>query len=225
MNSEKLVKYIDHTLLKQDAGCDAIKKLCDEAVQYGFYSVCVQPCWTALAKSCLIGTDVKVAVVVGFPMGTNEPEIKALEARLAVERGADEIDMVINVSDALHGNLDRVEDEIRAVKQASQDATLKVIIETSFLSPELIVEVSKRCVSAGAEFVKTSTGFFGAGASVDNVALIKSTVNGKALVKASGGIRDLATALAMIEAGADRLGVSAGVKIIEEARVNECKKA
>lgn len=221
MKSYQLAKYIDHTLLKQDAAEADIAKLCDEAIKYGFFSVCVQPCWTAYAKSRLVNTDVKVAVVVGFPMGVNETEIKCAEAKLAVERGADEIDMVINVGDALSGKLDAVQDEIAKVKQACGSATLKVIIETAFLNEQLIAGLTERCVLAGAEFVKTSTGFFGAGACVENVAIMAKTANGRAKIKASGGIRDLKTALCMIEAGADRLGVSAGVKIIDEAKEND----
>jgi deoxyribose-phosphate aldolase len=154
-------------------------------------------------------------------MGATEPEIKAQETALAVSRGADEIDMVINVGLALEGKWQEVENEIALVKKAAGRATLKVIIETSFLTAEQIVSACNCCTAAGAEFVKTSTGFFGAGASVENVALMKKTVGTKAQVKASGGIRDLETALAMIAAGADRLGVSAGVKIIEEARKND----
>ena len=221
MKSNQLAKYIDHTLLKQSASRADIIELCNEAKEYGFFSVCVQPCHTALAKECVRGTDVKVAVVVGFPMGANEPEIKAKETALAVSRGADEIDMVINVGLALEGKWQEVEKEIALVKKAAGRATLKVIIETSFLTAEQIVSACNCCTAAGAEFVKTSTGFFGAGASVENVALMKKTVGTKAQVKASGGIRDLETALAMIAAGADRLGVSAGVKIIEEARKND----
>lgn len=221
MKSYELAKYIDHTLLKQNASMADIEALCCEAMDYGFYSVCVQPCWTAFAKSCLEGSDVKVAVVVGFPMGMNETEIKVAETKLAVSRGADEIDMVINVGDALEGYYDDVTIEIGRVKVACGRADLKVIIETSFFNEEQIVALTECCIKAGAEFVKTSTGFFGAGASVENVALMAKTAQGRCKVKASGGIRDLKTALAMIDAGANRLGVSAGVKIIEEARAND----
>lgn len=217
MKANELARYIDHTLLRQDAKISEIERLVDEAKAHGFYSVCIQPCYTRLAKSRLEGSDVKLAVVVGFPMGSNESSIKAEEARLAVSFGADEIDMVINLSAVKSGKYDYVGEEISLVRKASQGAVLKVIIETSFLTKTEIVRLTEIAVNCGADFVKTSTGYFGAGATVENVRLMAETANGRARIKASGGIRDYDTALAMIEAGAARIGASAGIKILEGA--------
>mgnify|MGYP000987640810 CR=1 FL=1 len=211
-----LAKYIDYTLLKATATPADIEKLCQEARQYGFFSVCVNSSYVPLAAQLLKGTDVKVCTVVGFPLGAMSTQGKLYETSTTLAEGADEIDMVINVGALKDRDYSVVLEDIKAVKEACEDKTLKVIIETCLLTDEEIVKVSELCVKAGAEFVKTSTGFSTSGANEHVVALMKKTVGDKAKVKASGGIRDKATALKMIELGADRLGVSASVKIISE---------
>jgi len=210
----KLNKYIDHTLLKSVATEQDIKNLCLEAKKYDFYSVCVNPCNVKFANEQLKGTDVKIACVVGFPLGANRTEIKVQEAVLAVKDGASEIDMVINIGKLKEGNFDYVLNEINQIREQSGVLT-KVIIETSQLSKE---EISKMCEivnESKAECIKTSTGFVGEGAKLEDVKLMASLMNKDKFVKASGGIRDKETALKMIEAGAKRLGTSSGAKIVE----------
>lgn len=209
-------KYIDHTLLKADATTEAIKKVCAEAREYDFASVCVNSCHAKLVSKELEGTTVKTCCVVGFPLGAMTTESKAFETKSAIENGAQEIDMVINIGAAKEGNWALVEEDIAAVKQACGDTLLKVIIETCLLTDEEKVEACLASVRAKAEFVKTSTGFSTSGANLADVKLMKDSVNGKALVKAAGGIRSLSDARAMIEAGADRLGCSAGLKIMQQ---------
>ena len=212
--------YIDHTVLAADATKERIESLCREAAEYGFASVCVNSCWVSLAARLLEGSTSKVCTVVGFPLGAMESDAKAYEARKAVENGADEIDMVINVGFLKSGMTDEVLEDIKAVRKACEGHTLKVIIETCLLSDEekrIACELSEK---AGADYVKTSTGFSTGGATVEDVRLMRSVVGDRLGVKASGGIRDYKTALAMIEAGASRIGASAGVRIVKEQDEN-----
>lgn len=211
-----LARYIDHTNLKPTATPEDIKKLCVEARQFGFKAVCVNSCYAALASELLKGSDVLVCAVAGFPLGAMSTAAKKFEAEQAVKDGASEIDMVMNIGLAKAGDWAAVEKDISAVKQAILAAELKVIIETCYLTDEEKIAACEAAVRAGAGFVKTSTGFGPAGATVEDVRLMKKAVEGRALVKAAGGVRDKATALAMIEAGADRLGTSNGVGIVQE---------
>lgn len=215
-----LNKYIEHTLLKQDATRAEITKLLDEAVEHDFFGVCVNPCQVKYAKQYLKETknsDVKVVTVIGFPLGQNTKEVKILETIDAIKNGADEIDMVINVGLLKDKEYDAVVDEISSIKGACQGHNLKVILETDLLNQDEIKKACELCVEAKADLVKTSTGFVknGVGAKAEDVALMFKTVKDAGLqVKASGGIRDKEAALKMIEAGATRLGTSSGVKIV-----------
>ena len=212
----ELNKYIEHTLLKQNATKDEVIKLLDEAKKYNFLGVCVNPCNVALAKEYLKDTDIKIVTVIGFPLGQSTTEIKILETIDAVKNGADEIDMVINGGKLKDGEFDCIVDEISKIKFACQGKNLKVILETDLLTGEEIKKACELCVKAKADFVKTSTGFVknGIGAKAEDVKLMYDTVKDFGLqVKASGGIRDKETALKMIEAGAVRLGTSSGVQI------------
>lgn len=211
-----LARYIDHTNLKPTATPEDIEKLCAEARQFGFKAVCVNSCYVALASELLKGSDVLVCAVAGFPLGAVSTAAKKFEAEQAVKDGAAEIDMVMNIGLAKAGDWKGIEEDILAVKQAASGAVLKVIIETCYLTDEEKIAACEAAVRAGAGFVKTSTGFGPAGATIEDVRLMKKAVEGRALVKAAGGVRDKATALAMIEAGADRLGTSNGVGIIQE---------
>jgi len=217
---DKLVKLIDHTLLKPEATAEDIEKLCAEAKQYGFYSVCVNPIWVRKAKELLRGTAVKVCAVVGFPLGAQSPDIKTLEARRALREGAQEIDMVINIG-ALKSKDDLlVGRDIRGVVEVCDEARAvsKVILETALLSDEEKVRACKLSMKAGADFVKTSTGFSKSGATVEDVSLMARTVAPRKLgVKASGGVRTYADVVKMVDAGATRVGSSNSVKIVEEA--------
>ena len=212
-------RYIEHTLLKPEATTQDIIKLCQEARLHNFLGVCVNPCFVPLAKHLLAGTDVKVVTVVGFPLGCDEPEIKAEAARRAVRNGADEIDMVINVG-ALKGRDNAyVVEDIRRVVAAAGKAPVKVIIETCLLNEEEKVRACRMIAKAGAAFVKTSTGFNKGGATKEDVALLSGEAKKLGLrVKAAGGIRDYAAAKAMLEAGAERLGCSAGVQLVQEEK-------
>lgn len=217
----ELAKSIDHTLLKPDATPDQIISMCDEAKDYGFASVCVNPVNVKLVASQLAGTSVKACSVVGFPLGATTPEIKAMEARRAIRDGAREIDMVINVGALKSGNDDLVYRDIRAVTEVCIDgrSICKVILETALLNDDEKVRACQAAKRARADFVKTSTGFGPGGATAADVALMSQAVSGTRMgVKASGGIRDLEGAQEMIHAGATRLGVSAGVKIVKEAK-------
>ena len=214
----ELSKYFDHTLLKADATKEQIIKLCTEAKENHFASVCVNSYWVRECKKQLEGSDVKVCTVVGFPLGAMSSEAKSFETTRAVIDGVDEIDMVINIGEAKQHNYQAVENDIKTIVNAAQDKIVKVIIECCLLTDEEKSEVCKASVRAGAKFVKTSTGFSTSGATVEDVKLMQKAVEGKCLIKAAGGIRDYATAKAMIDAGADRLGCSAGMKILQEAK-------
>jgi deoxyribose-phosphate aldolase len=210
---------IDHTLLKPEASESDIKKLCNEAVQFGFASVCVNPSWVKKASEFLRGSNVPVCTVIGFPLGATLPDVKAYEARRAIFNGAREVDMVINIGALKSGDDCTVEDDIRAVREAAHEngVLLKVIIETALLTDEEKVRACLASKNAGADFVKTSTGFAKGGATADDVNLMRRTVGSSLGVKASGGVKGIEDARAMFEAGATRIGASVGVKIAQEA--------
>ncbi len=210
---------IDHTLLKPEASESDIRKLCDEAAQFGFASVCVNPVWVKAAAEFLEGTNVPVCTVIGFPLGATLPDVKAYEARRAIFNGAREVDMVINIGALKSGDDCSVEDDIRAVAEAAHEngVLCKVIIETALLTDEEKVRACLASKNAGADFVKTSTGFSKGGATVEDVALMRRTVGHALGVKASGGVKGIDDARAMFEAGATRIGASVGVKIAQEA--------
>ncbi|MDN6029855.1 MAG: deoxyribose-phosphate aldolase [Lactococcus plantarum] len=210
-----LNKYIDHTVLKADTTQEKVQQIIDEAIQYDFMSVCINPTWVAYAAQKLADTDVKVCTVIGFPLGANTSVVKAYEASEAIKNGADEVDMVINIGAAKAGNWDLVASDIAAVVAAADGVTTKVIIETSLLTDEEKVQACQAAVKAGADFVKTSTGFSTAGATIDDIKLMRKTVGPDMGVKASGGVRSIADANAMIAAGATRLGTSNGVDIMK----------
>ena len=210
-----LNKYIDHTILKATASSSDVQKLCEEAIEHEFYSVCVNGCYVADAKHLLKGTDVKVAAVVGFPLGAMTTAAKVFEAKEAVENGASEIDMVINVAKLKDGEFEYVENEIRQIKEAIGDNVLKVIIETCYLTDEEKVKACELSLVAKADFVKTSTGFGTGGATYEDVKLMKSVVGDNAKVKASGGVRDKETAQKYVDLGAERLGTSSGIEIVK----------
>jgi len=212
---ENIASYIDHTALSADASVEKIRQLCAEAKEYHFASVCVNSCHVALCAELLKDTGVNVCTVVGFPLGAMSTEAKAFEAELAVREGATEVDMVINIGALKDRNYDFVEKDIAAVKRACGDRHLKVIIECCLLTDEEKVKACELSERAGADFVKTSTGFSKWGAKVEDVALMKRTVGDRLGVKAAGGIRDRESAEAMIKAGADRLGCSAGIAIVK----------
>lgn len=211
----ELNKLIDHTLLKQDATPEAIEKLCKEALEYHFMSVCVNPGFVPLAAKLLKGSDVKVCTVVGFPLGATLPESKAYEAKLAIKAGATEVDMVLNDSMAKVHDYEYIANEVKLVKKACGKILLKVILETCLLTDEEITECSKACVKGGADYVKTSTGFSTGGATTHAVKLMREAVGPNVGVKASGGIHNREEAMAMVEAGASRIGASCGVKIVK----------
>jgi len=213
-------RYVDHTMLKPNATQDEIAKLCGEAKSFCFASVCVNPSYVALSAQFLRGSGVKVCTVVGFPLGSTTPTVKAIEARDAIANGADEIDMVINIGALKSGNDAMVYDDIKAVREATRGKVLKVILETSLLSDEEKVRACAMAKRAGADFVKTSTGFGGGGATIEDVKLMRETVGPLMGVKASGGIRDAKGAAAMIAAGATRLGTSASVAIVTDGKAN-----
>ena len=214
----KLNKYIDHTLLKADATKEQITKLCNEAKEHDFASVCVNTSYVPLCADLLKGSDVKVCCVVGFPLGAMDTASKAYEAKTAVSNGAGEVDMVINIGALKDKDYDYVTKDIEAVVNAAKPSIVKVIIETCLLTDEEKVEACKCAMKANAEFVKTSTGFSTSGATVEDVALMRKTVGTVCKVKAAGGIRSYEDAIKMIDAGADRLGCSAGIKIVEGAK-------
>ena len=214
---ENLNNHIEHTLLKQDAKLEDFIKLFEEAKEHKFLGVCINPAYVKLAKENLYGTDVKIVTVVGFPLGANRSDVKAFETTKAVEDGVDEIDMVINVSKLKDKDYNFIINDIKAVKTACKDKPLKVILETDLLTKEEIKKACELCIEAKADFVKTSTGFVkgGVGAKAEDVKLMFETVSPYGLkVKASGGIRDKEAAIKMLEAGAERLGTSSGVKIV-----------
>ena len=212
----RLNKTIDHTILNPDATKDEVIKVIDEAKAYNFASVCLEPCWVTLAAERLADSEVKVCTVIGFPLGANTKTVKAFEAKEAVENGADEVDMVLNIGALKSGEYDLVLEDMKAVREAAKDAVVKVILETCLLTDE---EKKKACAlakEAGMDFVKTSTGFSTAGATTEDVKLMREAVGDAMGVKARGGIRDRETAEAMIAAGASRIGASKSIAIVGE---------
>lgn len=212
----KLNSYIDHTLLKATAQSKDIKQLCEEAINYNFYAVCVNGCFVTLAKSYLQNSEIKLAAVIGFPLGAMSTNAKVFEAKSCIEGGADEIDMVINIGKLQEGDFNYIEEEINAIKQVMGDKKLKVILETCYLS-----EVEKRITcqlakKAGADFVKTSTGFGTYGATLEDIRIMKEEIGEKMEIKASGGIKNRETAMLYIEEGVNRIGTSSGLAIVSE---------
>ena len=213
----ELAQYLEHTLLKPEATVADIIKLCEEAKKYQLGGVCINPCYVALARHLLSGTGVKVITVIGFPLGATYPEVKELEAKMAADNHADEIDMVMNISAFKTGDYQAVENEIKMVVAAAAPSLVKVIIETALLTDEEKRKACQLVIAGGAQFVKTSTGFAKSGATVSDVRLLKEEIGNAALgIKAAGGIRDAATARAMLEAGATRIGTSVGNLIVAE---------
>lgn len=217
----KINQYIDHTLLKATATKKDIVKLCNEAKQYNFFAVCVNGSYVSLAKKELENSNVTIASVIGFPLGAMSTETKVFEASQAIKDGATEIDMVINVGNLLDENYEAIEKEIRLIKEAIGTNILKVIFENCYLTPQLIKKVSQLAVNAGADYIKTSTGFGTGGATFEDVLLMKEAVQGKAKIKAAGGIRDIETAQKYIEMGVKRLGTSSGVTLVTEGIANK----
>lgn len=212
---KNISKMIDHTILKPDTVKEQIIKVCEEAKQHGFYSVCINPTWVKDTAALLADSDVNVCTVIGFPLGATTTETKAFETQHAISQGATEVDMVINIGKLKDGAHDLVEQDIRAVvEQAKGKALVKVIIETSLLTDEEKVVACKLAVKAGADYVKTSTGFSTGGATIEDIKLMRKTVGPKLGVKASGGVRDREIALALINAGASRIGASSSVAIV-----------
>lgn len=219
MNTKQIAYYIDHTALTAEKTDADILKLCDEAIEHQFFSVCINSCHIPLAKQKLAGSNVKICTVVGFPLGANLSSVKAFETQEAIAAGANEIDMVINVGWIKSNKWSAVKEDIQAVLNACNGTPLKVILETCLLTKEEIVQACEICKALKVAFVKTSTGFNKGGATMEDVALMKQTVDDIG-VKASGGIRDTQTALAMIQAGATRIGASAGIAIIHGMQDN-----
>jgi deoxyribose-phosphate aldolase len=220
LTESEIAKLIDHTLLKPDATQDEIRKLCEEALHYQFASVCVNPWNVAQSTEILRGSSVKVCTVVGFPLGATLPEVKVFETQKSIERGAQEMDMVINIGALKSGRVGAVEADIHGVVAASHrgGAVCKVIIETCLLTREEKIQAALAARNAGADFVKTSTGFSTAGATPEDVRLIRETIGANTGIKAAGGVRTLEDLQKMVEAGATRIGASAGVKIIQQLR-------
>lgn len=213
----ELAQYLEHTLLKPEATVADIIKICEEAKKYQLGGVCINPCYVALARHLLSGTGVKVITVIGFPLGATYPEVKELEAKMAAYNHADEIDMVMNISAFKTGDYQAVENEIKMVVAAATPSLVKVIIETALLTDEEKRKACQLVIAGGAQFVKTSTGFAKSGATVSDVRLLKEEIGNAALgIKAAGGIRDAATARAMLKAGATRIGTSVGNLIVAE---------
>ena len=209
-------KFIDHTNLKQDASINDIKTLCEEAIKFDFMSVCINPCFVKYAHDVLLDSEVKVCTVIGFPLGANTTKTKVYETKQALKDGADEIDMVINVSALKDKKYDYVKNEISKIKKVCKSKILKVILETCLLTDEEIVKACELSLEAKADFVKTSTGFSKGGATVEAVALMRKTVGDKCGVKASGGVKTFEDMQKMIDAGASRIGTSSGVKLLEK---------
>lgn len=213
----QLAATIDHTILKPDTLPSDIERLCTEAIQYNFASCCVNPTFVPQAKELLAGSNVKVCTVIGFPLGANASEIKYNETELAIFNGATEIDMVINIGRFIGGDLEYTRREISTISHICKTANvlLKVIVETCLLQDAQIAEITKIVEDAGADYIKTSTGFSSSGASLNDIKIFKQNIKGDLKIKASGGIRDLKFALELLEAGAERLGTSSGIKIVE----------
>ena len=209
-------KMIDHTVLKADTPLETVKRICDEAMEYGFASVCINPCHVAYCADYLKDSDVNVCTVIGFPLGANTSAVKAFETKDAIANGADEIDMVMNIGALKDKNYDLVRNDVKAVVEAANGTLVKVILETCLLTEDEIKKACELCVEAKADYVKTSTGFSTRGATVEDVKLMKETVKDKCLVKAAGGVRCRADLDNMIEAGADRIGTSAGCSLVDK---------
>lgn len=209
-------KMIDHTVLKADTPLETVKRICDEAMEYGFASVCINPCHVAYCADYLKDSDVNVCTVVGFPLGANTSAVKAFETKDAIANGADEIDMVMNIGALKDKNYDLVRDDVKAVVEAANGTLVKVILETCLLTEDEIKKACELCVEAKADYVKTSTGFSTRGATIEDVQIMKAAVQGKAKVKAAGGVRTHEDMVKIVEAGADRIGTSAGCSLVEK---------
>ena len=209
-------KKIDHTVLKADTPLETIKRICDEAMEYGFASVCINPCHVAYCADYLKDSDVNVCTVIGFPLGANTSAVKAFETKDAIANGADEIDMVMNIGALKDKNYDLVRDDVKAVVEAANGTLVKVILETCLLTEDEIKKACELCVEAKADYVKTSTGFSTRGATIEDVRIMKEAVHGKAKVKAAGGVRTPEDMVKIVAAGADRIGTSAGCSLVKK---------
>ena len=209
-------KMIDHTVLKADTPLETVKRICDEAMEYGFASVCINPCHVAYCADYLKDSDVNVCTVIGFPLGANTSAVKAFETKDAIANGADEIDMVMNIGALKDKNYDLVRDDVKAVVEAANGTLVKVILETCLLTEDEIKKACELCVEAKADYVKTSTGFSTRGATIEDVQIMKAAVQGKAKVKAAGGVRTHEDMVKIVEAGEDRIGTSAGCSLVEK---------
>ena len=209
-------KMIDHTVLKADTPLETVKKICDEAMEYGFASVCINPCHVAYCADYLKDSDVNVSTVIGFPLGANTSAVKAFETKDAIANGADEIDMVMNIGALKDKNYDLVRDDVKAVVEAANGTLVKVILETCLLTEDEIKKACELCVEAKADYVKTSTGFSTRGATIEDVRIMKEAVHGKAKVKAAGGVRTPEDMVKIVAAGADRIGTSAGCSLVKK---------
>ena len=209
-------KMIDHTVLKADTPLETVKRICDEAREYGFASVCINPCHVAYCADYLKDSDVNVCTVIGFPLGANTSAVKAFETKDAIANGADEIDMVMNIGALKDKNYDLVRDDVKAVVEAANGTLVKVILETCLLTEDEIKKACELCVEAKADYVKTSTGFSTRGATIEDVRIMKEAVHGKAKVKAAGGVRTPEDMVKIVAAGADRIGTSAGCSLVKK---------
>ncbi len=209
-------KMIDHTVLKADTPLETVKRICDEAIEYGFASVCINPCHVAYCADYLKDSDVNVCTVIGFPLGANTSAVKAFETKDAIANGADEIDMVMNIGALKDKNYDLVRDDVKAVVEAANGTLVKVILETCLLTEDEIKKACELCVEAKADYVKTSTGFSTRGATIEDVQIMKAAVQGKAKVKAAGGVRTPEDMVKIVAAGADRIGTSAGCSLVKK---------
>ena len=209
-------KMIDHTVLKADTPLETVKRICDEAMEYGFASVCINPCHVAYCADYLKDSNVNVCTVIGFPLGANTSAVKAFETKDAIANGADEIDMVMNIGALKDKNYDLVRDHVKAVVEAANGTLAKVILETCLLTEDEIKKASELCVEAKADYVKTSTGFSTRGATIEDVRIMKEAVHGKAKVKAAGGVRTPEDMVKIVAAGADRIGTSAGCSLVKK---------
>lgn len=209
-------KMIDHTVLKADTPLETVKRICDEAMEYGFASVCINPCHVAYCADYLKDSDVNVCTVIGFPLGANTSAVKAFETKDAIANGADEIDMVMNIGALKDKNYDLVRDDVKAVVEAANGTLVKVILETCLLTEDEIKKACELCVETKADYVKTSTGFSTRGATIEDVRIMKEAVHGKAKVKAAGGVRTPEDMVKIVAAGADRIGTSAGCSLVKK---------
>lgn len=209
-------KMIDHTVLKADTPLETVKRICDEAMEYGFASVCINPCHVAYCADYLKDSNVNVCTVIGFPLGANTSAVKAFETKDAIANGADEIDMVMNIGALKDKNYDLVRDDVKAVVEAANGTLVKVILETCLLTEDEIKKACELCVETKADYVKTSTGFSTRGATIEDVRIMKEAVHGKAKVKAAGGVRTPEDMVKIVAAGADRIGTSAGCSLVKK---------